>query len=97
MQMQDCCGPTLLKVKKRKSSSGLNPDEIETQPLDGVGARKIPTIQPPEFLPQVVAMLEAHDRYPFDHSLQYKKPFRNLHRQLKQGTGLHKVLGEQLF
>ena len=95
--MQDACGPSLLKVKKRKSFPA-NPDDMETQvdgaPNDGAG-RRIPRIQAPDCLPDVIACLEAHDRYPFDHSLQYKKPFRKLHGELKKGTGLHKVVGEQ--
>lgn len=61
---------------------------METQAYDAPGARRIPKIQPPACLGEVVAILEAHDAYPFDHTLQYKKPFRKLHAALKQGTSL---------
>ncbi|CAE7823460.1 unnamed protein product [Symbiodinium sp. CCMP2592] len=93
-KLKDACGPSLLKVKKRKSSNGLaNPDEMETQ-VDGAG-RRIPRIQAPNFLPDVIACLEAHDRYPFDHSLQYKIPFRKLHGELKKGIPAAELLQAQ--
>ncbi|CAE7799447.1 unnamed protein product, partial [Symbiodinium sp. CCMP2592] len=74
--LQACCGPKLLSTTKRKPSlKGINPDAVETQP---VNEGSIPAVAAPHCLAEVLLKLETAPELAFPHHLQYKKPFRNL-------------------
>ena len=84
---QECCGPTLLRVKKRVKAAddAEDPSQAETQALVA-GQRRIPRPTPPAALRSVLELLASDPVVPFQHTLQYKKEFRALVQKIKEGS-----------
>lgn len=87
MLEQECCGPTLLRVKKRVKAAddAEDPSQAETQALVA-GQRRIPRPTPPAALRSVLELLASDPVVPFQHTLQYKKEFRALVQKIKEGS-----------
>ena len=78
-------GPRLQATTPRprsKSNLSLNPDEMETQPLQS----GIPHIDAPGCLAEVMTKLHVEAIPPFPHELQYKNEFREFAQRVAKGT-----------